>query len=91
MLMSLPLPKMVGKSVSKSFIRNATNYGNKAYFPAHVNEASKEETLAAFLGQFYEDKVPAPFVLVSDLPEGANLLAEALSTQAGRSVTLTRP
>ena len=73
------------------FIRNATNYGNKAYFPAHVNEASKEETLAAFLGQFYEDKVPAPFVLVSDLPEGANLLAEALSAQAGRSVSLTRP
>ena len=73
------------------FIRNATNYGNKAYFPAHVNEATKEETLAAFIGQFYDDKIAAPFVLVSDLPDNAGLLSEALSRQAGRSVTLSRP
>ena len=73
------------------FIRNATNYGNKAYFPAHVNEASKSEALAAFIGQFYDDKIPAPFVLVSDLPDDAGLLADALSSQAGRAITLSRP
>ena len=73
------------------FIRNATNYGNKAYFPAHVNEASTQETLAAFIGQFYDDKTPAPFVLVSDLPENASLITQALSAQAGRSITLSCP
>ena len=73
------------------FIRNATNYGNKAYFPAHVNEASKSEILAAFIGQFYDNKMPAPFVLISDLPDNAELLAKALSTQAKRSITLTAP
>ena len=73
------------------FIRNATNYGNKAYFPAHVNEASRSETLAAFLGQFYDDKIPAPLVLVSDMPDNAALLTQALSTRAGRSITLSRP
>ena len=73
------------------FIRNATNYGNKAYFPAHVNEAGKAETLAAFLGQFYDDKLPAPFILVSDLPDDADILSRALTSQAGKSITITRP
>ena len=49
------------------FIRNNTNYGNKAYFPAHVNEAEKPQILSAFIGQFYDDKIPAPYVFVSDL------------------------
>ena len=73
------------------FIRNQTNYGNKAYFPSHVNEASKAEILSAFIGQFYDDKIPAPYVLVSELPDAASLLTQALSRQAGRNISLTRP
>ncbi|MGC6516414.1 MAG: excinuclease ABC subunit UvrC [Candidatus Puniceispirillaceae bacterium] len=73
------------------FIRNGTNYGNKAYFPAHVADAGKSEILSAFIGQFYDDKVPAPFILVSDLPDNAPLLAEALSSQAGKAISLSRP
>ena len=73
------------------FIRNQTNYGNKAYFPAHVSDASKEDILAAFIGQFYDDKIPAAFVLVSDMPSDSELLRNALSTQAGKAVTLSCP
>ena len=73
------------------FIRSATNYGNKAYFPAHVNDASTSQTLAAFIGQFYDDKLPAPFILVSDLPDDHNLLSEALSSKAGKAITISRP
>ena len=73
------------------FIRNNTNYGNKAYFPTHIADAEKPEILAAFLGQFYDDKVPAPFVLVSDLPDNAALLSDALSSAAGKAISLTRP
>ena len=73
------------------FIRNNTNYGNKAYFPAHVNEAEKPQILSAFIGQFYDDKIPAPYVFVSDLPESADLIAKALSSQAGRQISISQP
>ena len=73
------------------FIRNQTNYGNKAYFPAHVSDVSKPDILSAFIGQFYDDKMPATFVLVSDLPTDSELLTSALSTQAGKAITLSCP
>ena len=73
------------------FIRNQTNYGNKAYFPAHVSDVSKPDILSAFIGQFYDDKMPAAFVLVSDLPTDSELLTSALSTQAGKAITLSCP
>ena len=47
--------------------------------------------LAAFIGQFYDDKVPPRLVLISqDIPE-QDLIAEALSTRADRKVELSRP
>ena len=73
------------------FIRNSTNYGNKAYFPTHINEAEPAQILAAFMGQFYDDKSPAPLILVSEMPADDKLLSQALSASEGRQISITKP
>ena len=40
------------------FVRGGNNNGNRAFFPTHTQDQSPEDVLAAFLVQFYEDKVP---------------------------------
>ncbi|MDG6094387.1 excinuclease ABC subunit UvrC [Acetobacter sp. AN02] len=73
------------------FVRGARNNGNRAYFPAHTQEETPGDILAAFLGQFYDDKPPPALILVNhDVPE-SGLLAEALSLKAGRKVTILQP
>lgn len=73
------------------FFRSGCNYGNRAYFPAHTQNEEPGEIVAAFLGQFYEDKQPPRLVLVSEQPAEAELLAEALAVRAGYRVTIARP
>ena len=48
------------------FFRNHGNYGNRAYFPSHDKSTELPEVLAAFMGQFYENKQPPRLILVSD-------------------------
>ena len=73
------------------FIRSGSNYGNRPYFLTHNSETASGDILGAFLGQFYEDKEPPPEILMSDEPTDKDLLVDALSTQAGRVVHLSRP
>jgi excinuclease ABC subunit C len=73
------------------FFRAGRNYGNRAYFPRAERSLPVEEVLAAFLGQFYENKPPPGCIYLSHrVPEMA-LIAEALSLRAGRKVTLVCP
>ncbi len=73
------------------FIRAAQNWGNRAFFPRHDKAVPAREVLCAFLGQFYEDKVPPAMILLSERPDSEALLAEALSVKAGRKVVLKTP
>ncbi len=73
------------------FFRNGGNYGNRAYFPSHDRDAPLPEIVAAFIGQFYENKTPPRLLLLSDEPAEADLLAEALAVKAGRRVELSVP
>ena len=73
------------------FFRSHQNWGNRAYFPRVTADMEDAEILEAFLGQFYADRVPARMVLLSHEVGQAYLLAEALSTVAGRRVVLARP
>ncbi|HYD31721.1 MAG TPA: excinuclease ABC subunit UvrC [Azospirillaceae bacterium] len=73
------------------FFRGGGNYGNRSYFPSHDKNLDVAEVLAAFVAQFYENKLAPPLVLVShDLAEH-DLLQEALSVRAGRKVELATP
>jgi len=73
------------------FFRAAQNWGNRAYFPSHDRQMPIDEVLAAFLGQFYENKPPPKLVLLSHAPTDAALIEEALTAQAGGRVELTVP
>ncbi len=73
------------------FIRGGQNWGHRAFFPAHTQDSSEEEVLTLVLAQFYEEVPPAPTIMLDrELPEEA-LLAEALSAQISRKVTVTYP
>jgi len=75
------------------FFRSGCNFGNRSFFPSGTQDQTPEEVLAAFLGQFYEDKVPPREVLLSHplSPEDEPLMAEALAIKAGRKVILAAP
>ncbi len=75
------------------FFRAGCNFGNRSFFPAQTQDQSAEDILAAFLAQFYDDKVPPRQILLSHPLAGADepLLAEALSLKAGRKVALSTP
>lgn len=73
------------------FFRSGQNWGNRAYFPRADKSLSAAEVLAAFVGQFYDNKPPPRLVLLSHPVEGIDLLADALSIRAGRRVKLAAP
>ena len=73
------------------FIRGGSNYGNRSYFLTHLNNTVSSEVIGAFIGQFYQNKEPPAQIMVSEMPEDHQLLAEALSNNAGRKVQLHCP
>ncbi len=78
------------------FYRGGQNWGGRAYFPRVDRTDTDPEILAAFLGQFYEDK-PVPRLILSNiLPFEKELLEEAFSMMAKqadgrRVVSIERP
>ena len=81
-----------GHSCVQVFIfRSGCNFGNQAYFPSHDRNIPAGDVLSAFLGQFYENKVPPPLVLLSHEPTEHQLISEALSLRAGRNVVIAVP
>lgn len=73
------------------FFRAGGNYGNRAYFPSHDRQLGPGAVLAAFIGQFYDNK-PAPrLILLGNAPDEAGLIQQALSLRAGKPVKLLVP
>ncbi len=78
------------------FYRGGQNWGGRAYFPRVDRTDTDPEILAAFLGQFYEDK-PVPRQILSNVvPFEKELLEEAFSmmarqTDGRRVVTIEKP
>ena len=73
------------------FIRANQNWGNRDFYPRTGSGAETAEVLQAFLLQFYDNKEPPRQVLISHAVEDADLLADALSTKAGRKVVVSVP
>jgi excinuclease ABC subunit C len=72
------------------FFRGGHNWGNRAYFPSHDRQLGVEEVLSAFVGQFYDNRLKPPLVLLSHPLVEQPLIQEALSLRGGR-VTLAVP
>ena len=73
------------------FVRHGRNYGNRAYWPSRAGDKDPDAVMAAFLAQFYENKEIPGLILVSMLPENQALLVDALTSRAGRKVTISMP
>jgi len=73
------------------FVRAGQNWGNRAYFPRHEKSQALGEVLAAFIAQFYDNKLPPTQVLLNAEIDNPALLREALSIKAGRRVALITP
>ena len=73
------------------FYRAGQNWGGRAYFPRVDRTDSDPEILAAFLGQFYEDK-PIPRLVLSNIrPHELELLEAAFGMKASHRVEIARP
>jgi excinuclease ABC subunit C len=77
--------------VQAFFYRAGKNYGNRAFYPAHTRDAELADVLAAFLAQFYTERLPPRLVLVDRMPSEANLLAQALAIKAGHKIEVREP
>jgi len=73
------------------FFRAGQNWGNRAYFPRIDSSNTDAEVMAAFLGQFYDERPIPRLILVSVQPEERELIAEAFCLKAGRKVEIARP
>lgn len=78
------------------FYRGGQNWGGRAYFPRVDRADTDPEILAAFLGQFYEDKPVPRQILTNVRPHEKELLEEAFSMKARtvdgrRVVTIEMP
>lgn len=74
------------------FYRAGQNYGNRAYFPRHEQDAPDVDILTAFIAQFYTNRpVPKDIMVNVDLSTDNGILEKALSLHAGHKVQITRP
>ncbi len=73
------------------FFRAGQNWGNRAYFPRVDKSDEDPEVMAAFLGQFYDDKPIPRLILVNVEPAEKDLLQEAFALKGGRKVEINRP
>lgn len=72
------------------FVRGARVLGSKTYYPPLKLQESAAQVLAAFIPQYYlgsAREIPAE-IIVNAMPEDADVLLEALSAQAQRTVKL---
>lgn len=73
------------------FIRANQNWGNKDFYPRTGAGADEAEVLEAFVGQFYDNKLPPRLLLLSHTIDNDDLMQEALSQKADRKVQITVP
>ncbi len=60
------------------FFRHGRNLGTESFFLKHTAEENLEDSLAAFLTQFYQERAPAPLVLLSHKASELGLIRTAL-------------
>ncbi|WP_435139396.1 excinuclease ABC subunit UvrC [Pseudopelagicola sp. nBUS_19] len=73
------------------FIRAHQNWGNQDFYPRVGADIDAAEVLEAFIGQFYDSKVPAKHLILSHSLENEDLMSEALSGKLGRKLNIVVP
>ena len=75
-------------AVGVGTIRNSQHLGYRSFFPKGATDAERGEVLTAFLGQYYAERPPPREIVVTDQPEEAELLQQALGAASGRRVQI---
>ncbi|UOG91165.1 MAG: excinuclease ABC subunit UvrC [Candidatus Thiothrix sulfatifontis] len=79
-------------SVQVFTVRNGNNLGNRNFFPKLPDgEAASAEILSSFLAQYYLGHDVPGEILVSELPDDADVLADMLTLKQGRKVLIRQP
>ncbi len=62
--------------------RHGRNVGGRSFFPGNLPEAAEEgEIMAAFLGQYYAERIPPSALILSSAPDQASLWKQALASR----------
>ncbi|MCF6262232.1 MAG: excinuclease ABC subunit UvrC [Xanthomonadales bacterium] len=73
-------------------IRGGRNIGSRTYYPSGASGERAGKVMAAFLGQFYNNKQAPAVLVLSDKADDQPLFSETLSQSAGRRITIiSRP
>ncbi|HET9148980.1 MAG TPA: excinuclease ABC subunit UvrC [Alphaproteobacteria bacterium] len=73
------------------FFRGGQNFGNRSFFPAQSQNATPEEILEAFLGQFYATHAAPKLILLSHAISNVALMSEALGIRSGHRIEIAVP
>lgn len=71
--------------------RGGQHYGNRSYFPQHVEGEEPDTILEAFLGQYYSSHEAPKEIVVNHPLADLETMCEALSQRAGRKVVVLHP
>ncbi|MDJ0958240.1 MAG: excinuclease ABC subunit UvrC [Arenicellales bacterium] len=74
--------------IDVTFIRGGRNSGSKSFFPKPSLDEDTSQVLAAFIGQFYINKVIPEEIVVYPQPENKTLLESALMRHAKKKVKI---
>jgi excinuclease ABC subunit C len=74
--------------ISVLYFRNGVSLGSRDFFPRLPTEATAGTVLASFIAQYYLDKPVPRELILSDAPDDADVLAEALCAQGGHPVEI---
>jgi excinuclease ABC subunit C len=69
-------------------IRGGRNLGQRGHFPSQAEGRDAGEIMEAFLGQYYQQRLPPAQLVISHAPDNAPLFESAFSERAGRRVAI---
>ena len=85
----IALAQEQGKScVQLVSFRGGRNLGQRSHFPGQAQGREADEVLDAFLGQYYQDRLAPPQLILSHEVENQELLSVVFTEKAGRKVSI---